>query len=293
MDLLHHVDQIEELVASAQRMPIGGRAIVDRQRLLDLVDRIRVAVPNEVHDAQKVIEERDALLRDAEEEAQLLVARAEEHVTKLSTQHEIVRAAEVRAEEIAQEAELRAEERLAEVNAEIVGRISESRRFSEQQMVAADRYAQELLARLDQQLDAFRQSVRSGLDQLEAPPAEPDGPAGGARSGTVAAVPVTPNGGAGNGGAGNGGAGNGGAGNGNGSGHEPAPDRSRSALGALLEPDAQAAADSEPPEAEQALIDDFAMPPLDDQPGAAAELPPELRADESGDGPEQQPRLDF
>ena len=86
---------------------------------------------------------------------------------------------------------------------------------------------------------------------------------------------------------------NGGAGNGNGSGHEPAPDRSRSALGALLEPDAEAAADSEPPEAEQALIDDFAMPPLDDQPGAAAELPPELRADEAGDGPEQQPRLDF
>lgn len=278
MDLLHHVDQIEELVANAQRMPIGGRAIVDRQRLLDLVDRIRVAVPNEVQEAQTVIEERDALLRDAEEEAQLLVARAEEHVTKLSSQHEIVRAAEVRAEEIAQEAELRAEERLAEVNAEIVGRINESRRFSEQQMVAADRYAQELLARLDQQLDAFRQSVRSGLDQLEAPPAEHGGPALGARSGAVAAVPVTPNGGAGNG---------------NGSGHERAPDRSRSALGALLEPDAEAAADSEPPEAEQALIDDFAMPPLDDQPGAAAELPPELRADEAGDGPEQQPRLDF
>ena len=163
------------------------------------------------------------------------------------------------------------------MNAEIAGRISESRRFSDQQMVAADRYAQELLARLEQQLEAFRQSVRSGLDQLEAPPAEPGAPAGRARNEAVAALPVTPNGGAGNG---------------HGGGHEHSAGHSRSTLGTLMGPDAEAAADGEPPEAEQALIDDFAMPPLDDQPGGAVELPPELRDEQSEDGPEQ-PRLDF
>ena len=278
MDLLHHIDQIEELVANAQRMPIGGRAIVDRQRLLDIVDQIRVSVPNEVHEAQKMIEEREALLRDAEEEAQLLVARAEEHVTRLTGQHEIVRAAHVRAEEIAQEAELRAEERLAEVNAEIEGRISESRRFSEQQMVAADQYALELLARLDQQLNAFRQSVRSGLDQLEAPPAVGGAPPPAARAESPLAAPVAPGGGNGNG-------------NGHTGVHEPGPQRSRSALGALMEPDAEAAADTEPPEADQALIDDFAMPALDDQPGAAE---PRLDAGEAppADAAEQD-RLGF
>ena len=191
MDLLHHIDRIEELVANAQRMPIGGRAVVDRQRMLDLVDRIRVAVPGELHEAQQLIEQREALLRDAEEEAQLLVARAEEHVTKLTGQHEIVRAAQIRAEEITQEAELRAEERLAEVNAEIVGRINESRRFSEQQMAAADRYALELLARLDQQLDAFRLSVRSGLDQLEAPALGAPAPPQRDRADAVLAAPVS------------------------------------------------------------------------------------------------------
>ncbi len=276
MDLLHHIDQIEELVANAQRMPIGGKAIVDRQRLLDILDQIRIAVPNEVHEAQQVIEERGALLRDAEEEAQLLVARAEEHVTKLTGQHEIVRAAQVRAEEIAQEAELRAEERIAEVNAELAGRVNESRRFSEQQMAAADQYALELLARLDQQLEAFRQSVRSGLDQLEAPPAGYQASHGAERADPVLAAPVAPNGGAGNG-------------NGSGAGHEPAPRRSRSALGTLMEPDAEAAAAGDPPEAEQALIDDFAMPALDDQPPGAGDPGP-------GDSPgedQEQDRLGF
>ncbi len=281
MDLLHHVDQIEELVANAQRMPIGGRAIVDRQRLLHIVDQLRTSVPGEVQEAQKLIEEREALLRGAEEEAQLLVARAEEHVTKLTAQHEIVRAAQVRAEEIAQEAELRAEERLAEVNAEIEGRISESRRFSEQQMVAADRYAQELLARLEQQLEAFRRSVRSGLDQLEAPPAGYQAPAQADRADPVLAAPVTADSGNSNGN-----------GNGNGTGHERTPQRSRSALGTLMGPDAEAAAAGDP-EAEQAVIDDFAMPPLDDQPGAAGAPPPPPTGEHAEDGPEPQPRLDF
>ena len=48
MDLLHLVDRLEELVAGAQRMPIGSRAIVDRRRLLDIVDQMRVAIPDEV-----------------------------------------------------------------------------------------------------------------------------------------------------------------------------------------------------------------------------------------------------
>ena len=278
MDLLHHIDQIEELVANAQRMPIGGRAIVDRQRLLDIVDQIRVAVPNQVYEAEKVLAEREALLRDAEEEAQLLVARAEEHVTKLTSQHEIALAAQVRAEEITQEAELDAEERLAEVNAEIQGRINESRRFSEQQMAAADRYALELLARLDQQLDAFRQSVRSGLDQLEAPPAAPPLPPERARRDTRLAVPVTPDGGDGNG---------------NGRGHERTPERSRAALGAMLEPpDAEAFGESEPSAAGECLIDDFAMPALDDQPDGGPEPLADSADQTPADDPEQH-RLGF
>ena len=280
MDLLHHIDRIEELVANAQRMPIGGRAVVDRQRILDLVDQIRVAVPGELHEAQQLIEQREALLRDAEEEAQLLVARAEEHVTKLTGQHEIVRAAQIRAEEITQEAELRAEERLAEVNAEIVGRINESRRFSEQQMAAADRYALELLARLDQQLDAFRLSVRSGLDQLEAPVLGAPAPPQRDRADAVLAAPVTADGGAGNG-------------NGNGRGHEAARQRSGAALGTLFgSPGAEVTGDGEPSLAEEGVIDDFAMPALDDQPGGGPERLPDSGGEPPPDGPEQH-RLGF
>lgn len=167
MDLLHLVDRLEELVASAQKMPIGNRAILDRRRLLDVVDQMRIAVPQEVREAQDIVAHRDAIRREAEEEGRILLAQAEERAARLVEQHEIAQAARHRAEEIANEAEARLEERIAEANADIQRRIEESRQIAREQMAAADDYARELLLRLQRQLEAFSSSVRNGIDQLE------------------------------------------------------------------------------------------------------------------------------
>ena len=58
MDILHHIDRLEEIVAEARKLPVGGGLIMPRQRLLDLIDRMRVAVPKEVYDARGWMERR-------------------------------------------------------------------------------------------------------------------------------------------------------------------------------------------------------------------------------------------
>jgi hypothetical protein len=177
MDLLHLVDRLEELVATAQRMPIGSRAIVDRRRLLDIVDQMRVAIPTEVREAQQIVEHCEELQREAEEEARLIVARAEERAARMVEDHDITLAARRRSEEMMVQGEARLEERIREANLDIESRIMESRRLAEQQMSAADDYARELLTRLERQLQAFARSVQSGIAQLEPdnppPPAAP------------------------------------------------------------------------------------------------------------------------
>ncbi|MSQ36601.1 MAG: hypothetical protein EXR63_05640 [Dehalococcoidia bacterium] len=173
MNLLHLVDRLEELVGSAQKMPIGNRAMVDRRRLLDLIDQMRIAIPQEVRDAQELLAQRAERNRDAEEEARLIVARAEERAAQLVEQHELTLAARHRADDLARQAEVRIEERIQRANADIEGRIDESRGLAEQQMDAADDYARELLQRLDRQLQAFLRSVQSGLAQLARPEPQP------------------------------------------------------------------------------------------------------------------------
>lgn len=175
MDLLHLVDRLEEMLAGAQKMPIGNRSILDRRRMLDLIDQMRVAVPHEVREAQDIVARRDAVRRDAEEEGRLIVAQAEEHASRLVEASEITQAAKRRAEEIAAEADRRLEARIQEANADIQQRIIESRRIASEQMRAADDYARELLERLDRQLSAFTRSIRAGIEQLEPVPQAPQG----------------------------------------------------------------------------------------------------------------------
>jgi len=174
MDLLHLVDRLEELVANAQKMPIGNRAIIDRRRLLDIVDQMRVAIPEEVLEAKRIASQRVELQHQAEEEAQVTVARAEEQAARLVDQHELTEAARERATSLEREAEARLEARIGEANADIQQRIRESRRIAEEQMTAADDYARELLTRLERQLQAFTTSVRSGIEQLRPEPAPPE-----------------------------------------------------------------------------------------------------------------------
>ena len=167
MDLLHLVDRLEELVAEAQKMPIGNRVIIDRRRLLDLVDQMRVAVPQEVRDAQELVSDRDRIRRETEEESRLIIARAEDEVARRVDEHELTEVARGRAQEIASEAETRLEDRARQANEDIQRRIEESRHLARQQMQAADEYARELLVRLERQLQAFTGSVQAGIEQLE------------------------------------------------------------------------------------------------------------------------------
>ncbi len=170
MDLLHLVDRLEELVGGAQRMPIGSRVMMDRRRLLDTVDQMRVAIPQEIREAQRIVAEHEQLRREAEEEARLIVARAEEQAQRLVSDHAITQQAEQDAQELARDAETRLEQRVSGANADIRDRIEESRRLAEQQMRAADDYARELLQRLERQLQAFVSSVESGIAQLSVAP---------------------------------------------------------------------------------------------------------------------------
>jgi hypothetical protein len=262
MDLLHLVDRLEELVASAQKMPIGNRAIIDRRRLLDIVDQMRVAIPEEVLEAQRVASMREELQRQAEEEAQMVVARAEEQAARLIDQHELTEAARARATELEQEAEARLEARIGEANADIQSRILESRNLAQEQMSAADDYARELLTRLERQLQAFAGSVRSGIDQLQPdiermPPPEVEQEVAGELEASSVAAPVitdqppTPL-------------------------HPTGDHPSEGDLENLLDREAAEESDSESHAAavgasQPGLIDDFSNPSLDDDPATPVE----------------------
>ena len=59
MDILEHIDKLEAMTTQAKRMPITGRAMIDAERLVGLIDQMRLAVPRNVQEAQEVLDRRE------------------------------------------------------------------------------------------------------------------------------------------------------------------------------------------------------------------------------------------
>ena len=172
MDLLHLIDRLEEQIGEARRLPIGTGSVIDRRRLLDLVDQLRAAVPAEVREANAVLTKKEEVLAHADEEAALRLSRADDEVARRVSESDVVKAAEVRAQEIIAEGRRETEGLINEARRQAEAKSAEGTRLAAEQMDEADRYAMEMLRKLAQQLDAFMGSVRTGLDSLERKPEE-------------------------------------------------------------------------------------------------------------------------
>jgi crotonobetainyl-CoA:carnitine CoA-transferase CaiB-like acyl-CoA transferase len=175
MDILHLIDRLEEMAAEARRLPVGGGVVISRQRLLDVIDRMRVAVPREVYDSREVVEHRDEVLKRAEEQAAELLAETRADLEKKLQDTEVVKAAEERAHELLSDAQTRAQDLVRSAEEQARGRLDDAQESSRAQMREADVYALQTLKRLEQELDGFLSTVRRGIDTLEHRAAERPG----------------------------------------------------------------------------------------------------------------------
>jgi len=175
LDILHLIDVLEEMVGEARKLPVGGSLMIPRQRLIDLIDRMRVAVPREVYDARELVEKRDEVLRGAQEEAAMLIAEAKARLEERLSETAVLQAAEQRARELTAQAQERAEELVRSAEQQARARLDDAQEASRAQMRESDVYSLQTLKRLEQELDGFLNTVRRGIDSLEQRVAERPG----------------------------------------------------------------------------------------------------------------------
>jgi vacuolar-type H+-ATPase subunit H len=178
-DILHLIDRLEDLVAEARRMPMGQNVLIDRRRILELIDQMRSAVPWEVKEARELTANRDAILEDARREGEGIIHRAELEAAQKVEESVLMKQAETEAREVVQRAEERAQELIDEAQGQAQARLAQSEQAASNQMDEADRYALEMLRRLEAQLAAFTTTVRAGIESLtdREVEAEPEPPA--------------------------------------------------------------------------------------------------------------------
>jgi vacuolar-type H+-ATPase subunit H len=145
IDILHLVDRLETLLSKSWRLPFTSNVVIQEDAFLDIIDQMRISIPEEVKQARRVTAERDRLLEQAQEEADRIVALAQEQAGSLADDHEIVKTAQARADEVL----VRAQHSAEAVKGD------------------ADTYVMETLSSLEEQLMMLLTTVRNGIRQVQ------------------------------------------------------------------------------------------------------------------------------
>ena len=109
MDILHLVDRLEELFNQSRPIPLTRNVIVDEDSFLELIDQMRISVPDEIKKAQQIDAQRDRILAQAQEEANRTIALAKQKGDEMVHTDSIVQAGQTRAEQIVEQARIDAE----------------------------------------------------------------------------------------------------------------------------------------------------------------------------------------
>jgi len=146
VDLLSALNELEELIESSGKIPLTKKVVLDEDRVLDLLDRIRTTIPEEIRQAKWIIQEREKVLNDSQKEAMRILEDAQKELEKRADDSEITRQAKVLAEEIVKKAETVARE----------------------MREGARGYADDILANLQESLGKILNQIEHGRSELKA-----------------------------------------------------------------------------------------------------------------------------
>lgn len=110
MDILQLIDRLEELFNDAKAVPFTHNVVVDEDKMLELIDQMRIAIPEEVKKAQQLVAQRDRVMAQAQEEANRTLQLARDKADQMAQKDIITQEAQRRADQILTQARAEAED---------------------------------------------------------------------------------------------------------------------------------------------------------------------------------------
>jgi cell division septum initiation protein DivIVA len=144
MDVDFLIDRLERYIVEECPKFLGNR-MVNEDEIRGYLAQLRQAVPEEVEQARRVVQESDAVIDAAHQRAELILEEAREEGERLASSHQFVVDAQRQAKMIVQEA----------------------RQTSDRLRSDADDYAFNSLSQLQAELTRLLHVVENGLHRLE------------------------------------------------------------------------------------------------------------------------------
>jgi len=95
------IGALYDLVQDARSMPLAAdKCILERDRVLDMLDEIIAQLPSELKQSRTIVESRNELISQARREAEMIMRQAQDQAKQLVTKEAIYVEAKRRAEEL-------------------------------------------------------------------------------------------------------------------------------------------------------------------------------------------------
>ncbi|HEY6114851.1 MAG TPA: hypothetical protein VI172_02735, partial [Candidatus Dormibacteraeota bacterium] len=140
------LDRFEYLIQNARHVPLSTQVMVNEDEMMELIDQVRFNLPDEIKQANWTVSEQQRIISEAHAEAARTMSRANERAEETASEHEILRRAERHSAQIVKDAQAKADQIVRE----------------------AESYALEQLKQLEAHLGRTLQTVRRGVDALQA-----------------------------------------------------------------------------------------------------------------------------
>ena len=103
------LENLEEVLEEGMSVPLsGGKRFVDVEQARDIIDDIRINMPQEILQAKDIVQDKAQIIAKANKEAEEIVRKAGERARRLVDEQEIVAKATEKANEITQTAQSQA-----------------------------------------------------------------------------------------------------------------------------------------------------------------------------------------
>ncbi|QAT40161.1 ATPase [Clostridium sp. JN-9] len=132
MDIIKLLEYLQEIIETSSKVPITGKAMVDKKEVLEVIDKIINNLPDEFKKAQWVYEEKERILSEAVAQSDEIKNQNMELLKKQIENHDITREAEAKAQQI----------------------ISSAQRDAKAMRLGARDYADEVLSELDREINS-------------------------------------------------------------------------------------------------------------------------------------------
>lgn len=171
------IDQLEEIILNSPRVPLTGKTMVNEEELLAQLDLIRANLPEIVATAQQILQYKDRLIRDAQQQIQQILVEANQRAYQVTNELGIRNRAEEEAQRIRQIALAECEHLRQQTTIEVTRarnyQIQELEQMREQIMIeceevqdGADEYADRVLQDMESQLTSILHTIKGGRQSL-------------------------------------------------------------------------------------------------------------------------------